>query len=248
MPSFHSRLGAAADEQPTTATGRVYLALKTEILTGRIRPGSMLNEGELAQKLDVSKTPVREALGMLAHEGFVEVRPRRGYLVTPVTLRDVKEIYHLRSLLEPAAARLAATNATAEQRDRLRHLARDSAEHDYEGRVRHAHLFHEVLALASGSDRLTDALVGALDECQRLFFLGLDLQDLVDHTVHEHEALLAALDRGDADAAEQIARAQVEEARDVVLARIAASLTSPEPTVAADAVVIGPSSDEDGQG
>ena len=151
-----------------SATSRAYQHLKDGVLACRIRPGSMIYEGDIAEELDMSKTPVREALGMLAHEGYIEVRPRRGYLVTHIRLADVKEIYHLRFLLEPAAARLAAANASTEQVDRLRHIAEGTAEHDYAGRVRHAHLFHEELADASGSVRLAQALVGALEECQRL--------------------------------------------------------------------------------
>lgn len=199
----------------------------------------MIFEGDIAEELEMSKTPVREALGMLAHEGYVEVRPRRGYLVTHVNLSDVKEIYHLRLLLEPAAARLAVANATDEQRERLRHLAAGTAEHDYAGRVRHAHLFHEELADASGSDRLAQALVGVLEECQRLYFIGIDLADLVDHSGDDHEALLDALEAGQADEAERVAREQVERSRAIVLDRIAHTLTDPDPSVPPDTITIG---------
>ena len=224
---------------PPSATFRAYQHIKQQVLTCRVSPGSMIYEGDIAEELDMSKTPVREALGMLAHEGYVEVRPRRGYLVTHINLSDVKEIYHLRLLLEPAAARLASVNATDEQRERLRHLATGTADHDYAGRVRHAHLFHEVLADASGSIRLAQALVGVLEECQRLYFIGIDVADLVDHSGHDHEALLDALEAGQADVAEKVARDQVERSRAVVLDRIARTLTDPDPSVRPDAIAIG---------
>lgn len=228
---------------PASATERAYEHLKQQVLTCRIRPGSMIYEGETAEALGMSKTPVREALGMLAYEGYVEVRPRRGYLVTHITLSDVKEIYHLRLLLEPAAARLAAVNATDDQREHLRHLAGGTAEHDYAGRVRHAHLFHEVLADASGSVRLAQALVGVLDECQRLYFIGIDLENLVEHSGQDHEALLAALEAGDAELAEQVARDQVDRSRTVVLDRIARILTDPDPSAWPDAITVGRGAD-----
>lgn len=224
---------------PASATLRAYQHIKQQVLTCRIRPGSMIYEGDIAEALDMSKTPVREALGMLAQGGYVEVRPRRGYLVTHITLSDVKEIYHLRLLLEPAAARLASVNATDEQRERLRHLAASTAEHDYAGRVRHAHLFHEVLADASGSVRLAQALVGVLEECQRLFFIGIDLTNLVDHSGDDHKALLDALEAGESDVAEKVARDQVDRSRAVVLDRIARILTDPDPSVSPDAITIG---------
>ncbi len=224
---------------PTSATFRAYQHIKQQVLTCGIRPGSMIYEGDAAEALGMSKTPVREALGMLAHEGYVEVRPRRGYLVTHITLSDVKEIYHLRRLLEPDAARLASVNATDEQLERLRRLAAGTAEHDYTGRVRHAHLFHEILADASGSVRLAQALVGVLDECQRLYFSGIDLEELVEHSADEHVALLEALEAGEADVAEKVARDQVDRSRAVVLDRIARILTDPDPSACPDAITIG---------
>lgn len=223
----------------TSATFRAYQHIKQQVLTCQIRPGSMIYEGDAAEALGMSKTPVREALGMLAHEGYVEVRPRRGYVVTHITLSDVKEIYHLRRLLEPDAARLAAANATDEQLERLRQLAGGTIEHDYAGRVRHAHLFHEALAEASGSVRLAQALVGVLEECQRLYFSGIDLGELVEHSGDDHMALLEALETGEADVAEKVARDQVDRSRAVVLDRIARILTDPDPSASPDAITIG---------
>lgn len=229
----------AGDRGPTSATSRAYQHLKHQVLTCAIRPGSMIYEGDTADTLGVSKTPVREALGMLAHEGYVEVRPRRGYLVTHITLSDVKEIFHLRLLLEPAAARLAAISATDEQLEHLRTLADGTYEHDYAGRVRHAHLFHEVLAHASGSVRLANALVGVLEESQRLYFIGIDLADLVAHAGDDHQALLDALGAGEAEVAEEVARDQVDRSRTIVLDQIARILTEPEPTARSEAITIG---------
>ena len=239
MSMFRGTSHDPASSGAPSATTRAYQHVKHQVLTCVVPPGSMIFEGDLAEELDMSKTPVREALGMLAHEGYVEVRPRRGYHVTHVTLADVKEIYHLRLLLEPAAARLAAVNATDEQLERLRALAEGTGEHDYEGQVRHAHLFHEVLADASGSVRLAQALVGVLEAAQRLFFIGIDLGDLVDHAGDEHEALLDALEAGHRDVAEEVARDQVERSRAVVLERIARTLTDPDPSVRPDAITIG---------
>ena len=105
-----------------SAAARVYRILKERILMCDYPPGSSLNEGRLAEQLEVSKTPIREALAMLVHEGFVEVLPRQGYRVTDLTIADVQEIFNLRLLLEPAAAGMAAEHATAEQLQALRAL------------------------------------------------------------------------------------------------------------------------------
>ena len=164
----------------------------------------------------------------------------------------MKEIYHLRLLLEPAAARLAAVNASDEQLERLRALAAGTAEHDYGGRVRHAHLFHEVLVVGRGGGihqlvaEVPDGVrqhrrqLGVLEASQRIYFTGIDLADLVDHAGDEHGSLLDALDAGDGEVAEEVARDQVERSRAVVLDRIARTLTDPDPSVRPDAIRIGP--------
>src|SRR5918997_618134 len=95
-------------------TKRTYEALKQDVLTCALRPGAQIFEAELATRYGTSKTPVREALSTLVQEGLVQVLPRRGYLVAPITLRDVQEVFQLRLLLETAAAELAAEHITEE--------------------------------------------------------------------------------------------------------------------------------------
>src|SRR5918999_630461 len=101
---------------------RAYESLKQDILTCLLRPGTQIFEGELAARYGTSKTPVREALNLLGQEGLVQVLPRRGYLVAPITLRDVQEVFQLRLLLETAAAELAAEHITEEGLRQLRAL------------------------------------------------------------------------------------------------------------------------------
>jgi DNA-binding GntR family transcriptional regulator len=239
MRVIHGTSHNARGAGPESATLRAYQHIKQQVLTCQIPPGSMVYEGDIAEALGMSKTPVREALGMLAHERYIEVRPRRGYVVTHITLSDVKEMFHLRLLLEPAAARLTAVNATDEHLERLRQLAARTAEHDYAGRVRHAHLIHELLAEASGSVRLAQSLIGVLEESQRLYFIGIDLAELVERSGDDHEALLEALEAGEADVAETVARDQVDRSRAIVLDRIARILTDPEPSARPDAITVG---------
>src|SRR3990172_115792 len=88
---------------------RVYHALRREILTLGLGGGRVRVEGAGARRFAVSKTPVREALALLEQDGLVETLPRRGYLVTGITVRDVHELFEIRAALEGAAAELAAT-------------------------------------------------------------------------------------------------------------------------------------------
>lgn len=212
-----------------SATARVYAALKHEILTCEIAPGAALYEGQLAERLEVSKTPVRDALGMLAHEGFVQVQPRRGYRVTDITLADVQEVFQMRMLLEPAAAELAAERATADQLKRLQELAEESYVYGelptYKDFVVKNREFHVVLAQASGNGRLAASLRNLLEEMQRLFLFGLDIRDSAEEQIAEHRDLVDALLKGNHHLARDIATRQIETSRKRVLEALLAEVT-----------------------
>lgn len=222
MPSFSKTIHQTAEI--TTATGRAYQVLKSDILLCVLPPGAEIHEGEISERLGMSKTPVREALGMLVHEGFVDVRPRQGYRVSDITISDVQEVFQMRLLLEPAAAELAAERATPEQLAELRSLVEEAAGETYEQRVASIARFHEVLAEASGNSRLASNLVSLLEEVHRLFFLGLELEDMVSHS-GEHRELLDALLKGNHHLAGEIATRQVEEGRLRVFEAILKSFT-----------------------
>jgi GntR family transcriptional regulator, rspAB operon transcriptional repressor len=207
-----------------SAAGRAYAALKTEILDCTLAPGSPLFEGEIADRLEVSKTPVREALGMLVHEGLVQVRPRQGYRVTDVTLGDVQEVFQLRQLLEPAAAELAAERASPDHLQTLR--ANSEGEADQETQLRRAAIFHGTLADASGNRRLAAALHRILDETQRFRFLGLTTSDTYESETAEHRELLDALLKGNHHLARDIAQRHVEEDRMRMFEAILGSLST----------------------
>ena len=209
-----------------SATDRAYEYLRGEILSCRLAPGSRIIEGSIAEQLAMSNTPVKRALGRLSDEGFVEVQPRHGYRVTEITLADVQEIYQLRQIVEPAAAELAATNATPEQLREMRELVEPDPDSSYEDRTESVLRFHQVLAAASGSSRLAAVLNGLLDETQRLLHLGIALEDNSAHQAGEHRELLDALLKGNHHLAREIAEHQVEVDRMRMFEAILASLTS----------------------
>jgi DNA-binding GntR family transcriptional regulator len=208
----------------------VYAVLKHEILSCQIAPGTALYEGRLAERLQVSKTPIRDALGMLVHEGFVEVMPRQGYRVTDITLADVHEVFQMRMLLEPAAAELAAERATAAQLKRLQGLAEESYVFGelptYEEFVVKNREFHVLLAEASGNGRLAAMLRNLLEEMQRLFLFGLDIRDSAEEQIAEHRELVDALLKGNHHLARDIARRQIETSRKRVMEALLAEVTS----------------------
>ena len=107
----------------SSLSDQAYQRIKTEILTCELRPGQQIAQKQLVERYDVGKTPVREALQRLTQEGFVQPVPRFGYIVVPITLSDIHEIYDLRLIIEPAAARLAALRGSDEQLEQIRQAA-----------------------------------------------------------------------------------------------------------------------------
>jgi GntR family transcriptional regulator, rspAB operon transcriptional repressor len=200
---------------------QAYEALKQDILTCELRPGAQIFEGELATRYGTSKTPVREALNLLGQEGLVQVLPRRGYLVAPVTLRDVQEVFQLRLLLETAAAELAAEHITEEALRQLNALV--AVRYTYRDRASYARFlranrdFHIAVAQASGNQRLAAFVGKLLEDMERILHLGLDLRDSAEEMAAEHGELVDALLKGDAALARKVVTEQLQNSRKRVL-------------------------------
>ncbi len=202
-------------------TDRAYEALKADILTCGLPPGRQIAQRQLAEQYGSGLTPIREALQRLSQEGFVQAIPRFGYIVSPVALSDVREIFELRAILEGAAARLAARKATPEQLRRLAKAARFT--YVYKDRPSYSRFlaynadFHRSLAVAAGNQRLADQVSRVLDELTRVFHLGLDLKDSAEEMRTEHVALAQALAERDAVRAEEIVLGQIARSQQRVL-------------------------------
>src|SRR5207248_7463852 len=95
---------------------KAYHEIRLLIVSLELAPGAVIDERELIERLEIGRTPIREALRRLAHEGLVEVYPRRGMFVTGVDVRELARLSEVREVLEPEAARLAATRATDDDR------------------------------------------------------------------------------------------------------------------------------------
>lgn len=208
---------------PTPLRDTAYHAIKREITSGAWAPGTQLQPPELAANLAMSRTPVRDALNALQQEGLVEVLPRRGYFVSRVTIRDVEEVFDLRLILESASARRAATLISLAEIERLAALSRGYTQNEREGYLaylRENRDFHLAIAAATGNRLLHETLARVLDHIQRFLILRLDLAPDADEQLAEHQALLDAFRRREADAAEALMRTALERARSAVLESI----------------------------
>ena len=189
-----------------------YHAVMEAIRRGDYVPGARLREEEVGARLDLSRTPVREALRRLEAEGIVEHRPRAGAVVRQLSHAELVELYEMRVVLERTAAELAARHGTAAEFDTLAALNRQIAEERSNPAQAAAinQAFHRGLYLASRNRFLLDAARGLNNA---LLLLGpTTFTDVarVDTVVAQHAAILEALFAGDPVAAGEAAEAHLQ--------------------------------------
>jgi DNA-binding GntR family transcriptional regulator len=184
---------------------RVYDHLRDEILSGSLTPGAELSEVALAESLGVSRGPIREAIGRLAAEGLVTVRPRRGAVVSSLSTEEFIELYQVREALELLAVQLAVPRLGTDDITALQALIDEMstrAERKQVGEFFEANTaFHARLVDASGNAKLIDMYRQLLDQLGRYRRRSLQLRGNLQRSVAEHAAILRAAKRGDAERA-----------------------------------------------
>jgi DNA-binding GntR family transcriptional regulator len=199
----------------------VYETVKALVMDHTLAPGERINIDALARDLDVSSTPVREALARLESDGLVRKRPLAGYTVSPLLSRDeFNDLFDIRLVLEGAAARWAALRAAEDARDVIVAEAAVSMAiggRDRDGYRSHAEFtardarFHELVAVSAGNELLRES-IGRLHahlHIHRLYFPYAQ----VATTGREHQRVAAAVRAPDPDAAEAAMRAHIDAAR-----------------------------------
>lgn len=204
----------------------VFERLRRSILEGEYGPKERLIEEQLAERLGVSRTPIRQALTMLEAEGLVEIVPNKGAMVCSFSVEDVWDIYDLRAVLEGHAARRGAGRIREDEVERLRSLA-DEMEGlagrypDHEEETRRLVVlnqeFHGTIVAASRNKRLAVLLRRTVEI--PLMFKAFYWYGPHERTIsnHYHRQILGALESGDADRAEIVMREHVYEGRDFVI-------------------------------
>lgn len=208
---------ATPEQRPVrnlTLREQVVEHLREEILSNRLEPGSELNEVALANLLGVSRGPIREALGGLAAEGLVTINPRRGAIVTKLTKQEFMDAYQVREALESLATRVAVPRLSAEDRGELHHMAdemrRLADADDVNAFFEINRRFHEKLVAASGNRRLQAMHEQLLGQMGRLLRKSADLRGGLGESADAHEAILEAVDAGDAERAARLMAEHIE--------------------------------------
>ncbi len=199
---------------------QVVAILRDAIVTCRLEPGAVLNERDLAMQLGVSKTPVREALSLLNHEGLVQILPGQAYVVTPITIRDVHDSFDLRVILECAAAELAAARITDAELAQLAAVVAGEADTERAAETLERNVdFHSLIARASGNERLTALIEKLLGEMPRLISVG--------YVMGEHEHVLNALRERNPGRAREAMREHILTVKEKALGAAASGTAQP---------------------
>ena len=221
---------------------KAHEVLKADIITCVLEPGQQIVQSQLAEKYQIGLTPIREALQRLAQEGFVRPVPRFGYIVSPITFSDMRELFELRSIVESAAARLSAVRGSQERLEAIR----ASADFGYVYKDRQSYVsflarnvdFHRSIAEIAGNQRLVDLVSKLLDELTRVFHLGLDVRDSAEEMRDEHLALARALCDRDPDRAERIVQSQIARSQNRILEALIRRLGGDAPSSLGDTVQV----------
>jgi DNA-binding GntR family transcriptional regulator len=215
---------AAFDRLPQTQ--RAYREIRRRILDNDMPPNAQYLEQELADTLGMSRTPVREALIRLSEERLVEVRPRHGARVLPVSVDDMREIYELLTELEALAARIVAERGLSRQElNRLERVIADMNaaldRDDLLGWASSDEVFHTLLVDLAGNSRMSQVVATFRDQAYRARMQTLKLRPKPVESNRDHAALIEAIRKRDADHAASIHRRHRQKAAALLLQLLA---------------------------
>lgn len=200
------------DEGSSSLAEKAYFAIRHKIVSLELRPGAVIDERALIDGLGIGRTPVREALRRLAQEQLVEVYPRRGMFVTTIEIRDLASLCEVREVLESHAASLAAKRAGERELGELRAMIAELDRReplDQPALMALDERIHHTIYRAAQNAFLAATLEEYYVLALRIWHLALDRTSELEAAVHSHRPLLAAIVRGDSDAAARFMRKHI---------------------------------------
>ncbi len=195
---------------------KVYSELQDAILSGVFQKGEALTEISLSEKLGVSRTPVRGALGRLSEEGLVKIMPNRGAVVVGITKEDIIDIYRIRMRLEGLASAMAAEKINDDDKkalaDNLDLFEFYMQKHDTEHSKDLDTLFHQIIYQASGSRMIEKILSDLHRNTKGYRKISLTIPGRLERSAEEHREILSAILAGNAEEADRLTSLHVEHA------------------------------------
>jgi DNA-binding GntR family transcriptional regulator len=202
---------------------KAYKAIKEKIIYLDFKPGEKIFENELAKSLNVSRTPVREALLMLEHEKLVTCSDSLGFIVKRFSTKDVEEYFALRKAIEDFVIPLVVEKITKEE---IANLKANIAEGkrlisqggDIRAIIRCESEFHELLYRAAKSDILYDTILGLVDRFQWFRALALSVPEAAGSSLSHHKKIIDLIKKNDIEGFKQMMHLHLDEARGRIIA------------------------------
>lgn len=198
-----------------------YRRFKQALVTLSYKPGEYLNTAQVMNDLDMGRTPINQAIHRLANEGLLQVIPRKGVMVSPLSMDDALELIEVRLANEMLCMRLASQKITERQVATLTELNRQieaaSQERDRVRMMTLDHEFHQELAQIAGNNMLADILSVLHARAQRFWASTLSREGHMREVIDEHRAIIAALAAQDSAAAAEAAQAHILSFRTALL-------------------------------
>lgn len=200
---------------------KVYERLRADILSCALSPGQEIRESDLASVFGVSKSPIRDALQRLELEGLVEIEPRRGHRVAPISVADADDILGIREVLEAGAVRKIVAEATDDVLADLNRL-READTSSFEAFAAYNRDFHQTLCTATGNRRLAASAQSLMEAYDRLCIVSLSSSGLPEimsmtEALADHNAIIDALQARNASAAVRASARHVRKSRQRIM-------------------------------
>ncbi|WP_419805912.1 GntR family transcriptional regulator [Terriglobus sp.] len=180
-----------------TEAMRIYAAMRDDVISCELIPGSSISEAELCARYNASRTPVREACRRLQEEALLQIVPFRGCFIAPLTLDEYRSLNEMQLVLDPAAAAMAAERATDEQIAAIERWANyvyhPGEKKSYETFLEWNRNFHIEIAQATGNDVLVEMTVNLQTRLIRYFYLVISMASYGKALVSEHQAMVRAI-------------------------------------------------------
>lgn len=204
-----------------TLVGEAYDRLKTDIITHRLQPGRKVSEAKLVAHSGLGRAPVRAAMARLAQEGLIITPSPKTNIVAPLTFADIKEVFHLRNLLEPDAARMATGRINIARLRKLNaacktQYALGDADNEF-AFLKANRDFHVYIAVAAGNPLQAQWIERLQDAVMRVLWLALRQSDTNFQWASGHNDIVEAMERGDGNAAERLARKHLLGGQDKIM-------------------------------
>ncbi len=199
----------------------IFDTLREAIIVGELKPGQRLMEVQLAEKMGVSRTPVREAIRKLELERLVEMLPRKGAHVAELSVKDIMDVLEVRATLDGLATSLSATRITDDEKKELRHLLDQFINYvekeNLQGSIKKDVEFHDVIYRSSRNDKLIQISNNLREQIQRFRIVYIKDYSSSRELIREHTEIYEAIIAGNPETAMEAARRHIKNQEETII-------------------------------